>query len=137
MKFPRINKIETALYEGKEIPEGASIDTVEELHMRLSGRLIRKLITPYTWLAVAYVAVVAGDWGGRRRMKARRKLFGMINKCETFLKWEPIKMRDGWENQNLIFGFGACQKISRFTGDSLEQVVLRSFVTNPPKGLTL
>jgi len=112
------------LYEGKEIPEGTSKKRVMQVKLVLLNRFNEKLRTPYIWAAACYVAVVAGERGGRRRVQQRQKLYAMLKKCYDYLGEEMFELPKGWELENLYFGFDAIPKLAQRTGISPSNIIL-------------
>ncbi len=121
-------KIKRALYEGKGIPAQASDAHVYEAMQDLFRLLIEKLNDEYRWMAACFVAVMAGQWGGDRRVKARLKLLKLVNECRVHLKMAELHPPDGWQNQNLYYGFGAIHAYAAESGQSIEQVLYEQFM---------
>jgi len=123
------------LYEGKEIPSNAKSEKVAQVRCVLMERLVEKLQQIYVWNAVAYAAVMAGYWGGKRKENQRIKLYAMICKCDHFLGMKVVELPTGWERQGLYFGFGAMQEFAQHTGLSTTEVLYAGFLLHPPKNL--
>ena len=100
-------KIKRSLYAGQGVPAKASETQVQEVLAELTANLLKKLNTEYKWLAACSVAVMAGQWGGVRRVKARKKLLTIINQCRSHLEMEVWEPAEGWEYHNLFYGYGA------------------------------
>lgn len=122
-------KIKRALYEGKGIPAQASDAHVHEAMNDLFRTLMDKLNEEYRWMASCFVAVMAGQWGGDRRVKARLKLMRLINECRAHLQLSPFDPPEGWQHQNLYYGFGAIQAYAARSGKSIEQLIFEQFMT--------
>ena len=53
-------------------------------------RLVEEMTKQYHWYAVAHAAVMAGLWGGERRLKRRKKLLRLVNACRTHLDEDTL-----------------------------------------------
>ena len=103
------------LEAGRPIPTTAKKAAVEGVMVTLVADLERKLSQVYAWRAHCYVAVQAGIWGGKRRLKRRQKLARMIGECAQHLGVpNPIELLPvGWEKHNLFYGHYALEEMSR------------------------
>ena len=127
-------KIKRSLYAGEGIPSAATPAQVESVMFELFELLQEKLREEYRWLASCYVAVMAGNYGGQRRVKARRKLLGLINECRTRLQLSAIVPPSGWEQVGLYYGFGAVHAYASDKDESIEQVIYGQFFGTPQGG---
>ena len=79
----------------------------------------------YRWMAACTVAVMAGCWGGDRRLRRRVKLLAMINQCRVRLGRAPIVMEDSeWASHNLYYGYGAIGAYSADRGTTQEHSMI-------------
>ena len=105
------------LFQFGAIPEGTAPNCVRQVRTQLAMRLERELQTQYRWLANCTRAVKAGQWGGQRRAVRRLKLAVLIAKCDEFLGEKTLpELPPNWEQVNLYYGYGACDKFARDHG---------------------
>ena len=98
---------------------------VRSAHKALTERLEAELAKTYRWLAVCTVAVMAGHWGGDRRLKRRLKLLSMINTCRSRLGWPQVEMEStAWARHNLYYGYGATSSYGHDRGLPSEATLL-------------
>ena len=95
------------MYQGQELPASTKPEKVRQIHDFFAVRLSEEMQKRHIWLAACTVAVNAGMWRGNRFRKRRRKLLELINKCRTFLDLPTFEFERGWENANIIDGYGA------------------------------
>tara|TARA_B100000809_G_scaffold265263_1_gene323542 strand:+ start:558 stop:1034 length:477 start_codon:yes stop_codon:yes gene_type:complete len=123
-----------AMYQGGDLPASTKPEKVKVIHDHLTARLQEEMEKRHVWLASCTVAVEAGRWRGNRFRKRRRKLLVLINKCRTFLDVPVVELARGWENVNIIDGYGAHQQWMSQTGASLESSLsLANFILGPNK----
>jgi hypothetical protein len=123
-----------AMYQGGDLPASTKPEKVKVIHDHLTARLLEEMEKRHVWLASCTVAVEAGRWRGNRFRKRRRKLLVLINKCRIFLDVPVVALERGWENINIIDGYGAHQQWMNQTGASLESSIsLANFVLGPNK----
>lgn len=67
-------------------------------------RLVEEMNKQYHWYAVAHDAVMAGWWGGERRLKRRKKLLRLINTCRTHLGEDALVINN--ISNGLHYGHG-------------------------------
>jgi len=112
------------MYQGGKLPTTTDSAKVRQIHDYFAVRLSEEMQKQHVWLAACTVAVTAGMWRGNRFRKRRRKLLELINKCRTFLGLATVEFERGWENVNIIDGYGAHSEWANRTGMSTEASVL-------------
>lgn len=73
-------------------------------------RLVEEMNTQYHWYAVAHAAVMAGYWGGERRLKRRKKLLRLVNACRTHLGEDTLSINN--ISKGLRYGHGVMDSYS-------------------------
>ena len=121
-----MNRIINTLYADLD----ADLSGFHERHVQtaltsLTARLDSELSQTYRWLAVCTVAVEAGCWGGRRRLRRRLRLLRMINRCRVRLGWAPVVMEDSeWASHNLYYDYGAVAEYAADRGVTQEHTLI-------------
>ena len=130
------SKLERHLYKEGTVPKGTSPRHVETVMDRLHSKLSNKMETQYRWLAACPVAVEAGMWGARRRIRQRKKLLALINSCREYLDMPKLEPYEGWYRYNLFFGYGAIQAYSNEYNISTDQIFMLQLLEDAIKGRT-
>lgn len=112
------------LYRGEGIAPNTRPDKIRQIRLLLLQRLATELDKTHVWLAACTVAVMAGEWTGRRLRKRRLKLLKLINECSLALEEAVLELPAGWEGIGIYDGYGAHHKFSKDTGISTDRSVL-------------
>ena len=78
-------------------------------------RLVEEMDKQYHWYAVAHAAVMAGRWGGERRLKRRKKLLRLVNACRTHLGEDTLFINN--ISKGLRYGHGVMDSCSPHSED--------------------
>ena len=109
--------IRELLEAGRPLPPHKA-ERVSLVMLDLQKELATNLQKEYVWLASCTVAVDAGSWTGRRRVKRRQKLRSMIQTCASYLGVpDPTgDFPERWEYVNLYFGYSSHEQYARAKG---------------------
>lgn len=76
---------------------------------------------------------MAGEWGGRRRVRQREKLMRMIQACQVYCGEPAMEPPQGWARKGLFFGFDSGRQLAEETGASLDSIIMMSVLCHPPR----
>lgn len=121
-----MNRIINTLYADLDADlSGFREEHVQAALTSLSARLETELGKTYRWMAACTVAVMAGCWGGDRRLRRRVKLLAMVNQCRVRLGRAPVVMEsNAWASVNLYYGYGAIGAYSADRGVTQEHSLI-------------
>ena len=95
------------LYQTGKLPKKTPVHRIKQVEQHLSDLLRGQMRRGLRWIAICSVAVEAGCRIAHKRKAQRIKLLKLINVCRKARKAKPIIPKEGWEEANLVYGYGA------------------------------